>query len=86
MPVRCTGGMIRAKKNVIEDIRACKGPESLIDKAITDGVDPFYPRGRSNFALPLGEGKRALLARQTTLSPKKESIGIQKQGRPCQKE
>ena len=37
--------------------------KGLIDKAIADGVSPFYPRGSSNFVLPMGKGKRALLVR-----------------------
>ena len=41
-----------------ERARVRKG---LIDKAIADGVDPFYPRGSSNLTLPLSNGKRALL-------------------------
>ena len=55
--------------------------KSLIDKAITDGVDPSYPRGSSNFALPLGGGKRALLVRADNTFTKEEEYWSAKTGR-----
>ena len=51
--------------------------KGLIDKAITDGVDLSYPRGSSNFALPLGGGKRSLLVRaENSFTKEGEKSGI----------
>ena len=46
-----------------ETSERAKVRKDLLDKAIASGVDPFYPRGSSNFALPRGGGTRALLVR-----------------------
>ena len=52
--------MLKISSRTSERQRVRKG---LIDKAIADDVQPRFPRGSSNFTLPLEGGKRALLVR-----------------------
>ena len=51
---------------------------SLIDKAISDGVDPFYPRASSNYVLNVDGRKRALLVRSDNSFPKEGEYWIAK--------
>ena len=55
---------------------------AILNQAISDGVEPSCPRGSSQFALPLGSGKRALLVRSHNSFTKEREYWSAQTGKP----